>query len=161
MRIRFALAVAVIALASAPAHAGGTAGTSPQQGDQKTQEGDQKTTRWPTDEPARTGMVAIRDLVRGNHSLITHRRMPPDYAVRFAKEIKAQADGILALSKMEGEAKERLGALLAEVTAGVEAVANPEKGVTAIDGLARVDEALARYPAEFDHPDWAPVQSLE
>ena len=34
----------------------------------------------PTDEPVRKGMLAIRDLVRINHSLVTHRRMPPDHA---------------------------------------------------------------------------------
>ena len=34
----------------------------------------------PTDEPVRKGMPAIRDLVRINHSLVTHRRMPPDHA---------------------------------------------------------------------------------
>jgi hypothetical protein len=30
-----------------------------------------------------------------------------------------------------------------------------------MDGLVRVDEALAQYPQAFDHPGWAPVQSLE
>jgi hypothetical protein len=114
-----------------------------------------------TDAAVRSGMLAIRDLVRLNHSLVTHRRMPPDHAQRFAKAIGAQADTILATSTISGAAKERLAALLAEVTAGVEAVAHPERGVAPMDGLVRVDEALARYPQEFDHPGWAPVQSLE
>ncbi|HEY7670405.1 MAG TPA: hypothetical protein VH852_07195 [Hyphomicrobium sp.] len=114
-----------------------------------------------TDEAVREGMIAIRDLVRLNHSLITHRRMPPDHAQRFAKAIKAQADVILATSKVSGEAKQRLAALLNEVVAGVDAVAHPERGVAPMDGLVRVDEALAQYPQAFDHPGWAPVQSLE
>jgi hypothetical protein len=106
-------------------------------------------------------MIAIRDLVRLNHSLITHRRMPADHAQRFARAIKAEADTILATSTVSGDAKERLSALLDEVTAGVDAVANTERGVAPMDGLVRIDEALARYPHEFDHPGWAPVQSLE
>jgi hypothetical protein len=118
-------------------------------------------TKWPTDAPLRTGMIAIRDLVRLNHSLITHRRMPPDHAARFAKAIEAQTATILATSTISGPAKARLGELLGEVTAGVDAVAHPERGVVAIDGLVRIDEALARYPLLFDHPGWAPVQSLE
>ena len=35
------------------------------------------------------------------------------------------------------------------------------KAVSPIDGLVRIDEALARYPAEFDHPGWVPLRSLE
>lgn len=115
----------------------------------------------PTDEALRAGMIAIRDLVRLNHSLITHRRMPPDHAQRFAKAIKERADTILATSNVSDAAKQRLAALLGEVTAGVEAVAHPEHGVAPMDGLVRIDEALARYPREFDHPDWAPAQSLD
>ena len=115
----------------------------------------------PTDAAVRSGMIAIRDLVRLNHSLITHRRMPPDHAQRFARAIKAQADTILATGTTSGKAKQRLSSLLDEVIAGVDAVAHPERGVAPMDGLIRIDEALARYPEAFDHPGWAPVQSLE
>ena len=53
----------------------------------------------PTDQPVQKGMLAIRDLVRINHSLVTHRRMPPDHAARFARQVKAEADGILARAR--------------------------------------------------------------
>ena len=100
----------------------------------------------PTDEPVRKGMLAIRDLVRINHSLVTHRRMPPDHAARFARQVKVEADGILATSNISGDAREKLHALLDEIVAGIDAVAKPEAGVSPIDGLVRADEALARYP---------------
>jgi hypothetical protein len=115
----------------------------------------------PTDEPVRRGMLAIRDLVRTNHSLVTHRRMPPDHALRFAAQVKIEADRILATSNLSGNGREKLHALLKEIVTGVGAVATPEGGVSPLDGLVRADEALARYPREFDHPGWAPVQSLE
>ncbi len=121
----------------------------------------QETTKFSSDAALRSGMIAIRDLVRLNHSLVTHRRMPPDHAQRFATAIKAERDKILATSTVSGEAKQRLSVLLDEVVAGVDAVAHPEGGVAPIDGLIRIDEALARYPKEFDHPGWTPVQSLE
>ena len=57
----------------------------------------------PIDQAVQKGMLAIRDLVRINHSLVTHRRMPPDHAARFARQVKAEADGILAASKIAGE----------------------------------------------------------
>jgi hypothetical protein len=116
--------------------------------------------KFATDEALRSGMVAIRDLVRTNHSLVTHRRMPPDHAARFARQIRVEADQIRAKSRISGEARARLEALLADIVAGVEAVAKPAAGSAAIDGIVRADEALARYPAAFDHPGWAPLQAL-
>ncbi len=115
----------------------------------------------PTDEAVRKGMATIRDLVRTNHSLVTHRRMPPDHALRFAAQVKIEADRILATSNLSGEAQEKLRALLEEVVTGIGAVAKPDAGISPMDGLVRADEALARYPQEFDHPGWAPAQSLE
>jgi len=115
----------------------------------------------PTDEPVRAGMEAIRDLVRTNHSLITHRRMPPDHAKRFAAQIKAESNRILSTTKLSGEALERLKERLAEIDDGADQVLAVAPGSDPVDGLVHIDEALARYPAEFDHPDWVPAQSLE
>ena len=115
----------------------------------------------PTDEPVRKGMLSIRELVRTNHSLVTHRRMPPDHAQRFARQVKAESEKILSTTKLSGDGREKLRGLLGEIVAGLSAVANPTEGSTAIDGLARVDAALARYPAEFDDPTWKPLQAAE
>ncbi|MEO8421006.1 MAG: hypothetical protein ABI457_07405 [Hyphomicrobium sp.] len=115
----------------------------------------------PTDAPVQKGMLTIRDLVRTNHSLVTHRRMPPDHAARFAKQVKAEADGILGATMIAGDAREKLRALLDEIVAGVESVAKPAAGEDPMAGLVRADEALARYPLEFDHPGWEPLQSLD
>jgi hypothetical protein len=115
----------------------------------------------PTDQPVQRGMLAIRDLVRTNHSLVTHRRMPPDHAARFAKQVKSEADGILASSKIAGDARDKLRTLLDEIVAGIDAVAKPKAGTDPTAGLVRADEALARYAREFDHPGWAPLQSLD
>jgi hypothetical protein len=115
----------------------------------------------PTDEPVRLGMLAIRDLVRINHSLVTHRRMPPDHAQRFAKQVKAESEKILSTTKLSGDGREKLRGLLDEVVAGIDAVAKPAAGADPLDGLVRADEALARYGKEFDHPDWPPLQALD
>ena len=115
----------------------------------------------PTDEPVRKGMLAIRDLVRTNHSLVTHRRMPPDHAQRFAGQVKAESEKILSTTKLSGDGREKLRGILDEVVAGIEAVAKPAAGADPLDGLLRADEALARYGKEFDHPDWPPLQALD
>lgn len=115
----------------------------------------------PTDAAVQKGMTAIRDLVATNHSLVTHRRMPPDHALRFAAQVKVEADRILATSSLSGEARDKLKALLEEIVTGLGAVAKPAEGATAMEGLARADAALARYPEEFDHPGWKPLQAVE
>jgi len=115
----------------------------------------------PTDEPVRTGMEAIRDLVRTNHSLVTHRRMPPDHAKRFAAQIKAESERMLATTKLSGEALERLKERLAEIDDGADQVLAVAPGSDPVDGILQIDEALARYPNEFDHPGWIPAHSLD
>ncbi|MFA5897958.1 MAG: hypothetical protein WC829_02475 [Hyphomicrobium sp.] len=115
----------------------------------------------PTDEPVRKGMHAIRDVVTTNHSLVTHRRMPPDHAMRFAAQVKVEADRILSTTTLTGDALEKLRLLLQEIVTGLGAVAKPSGDVTANDGLAQADAALARYPQEFDDPNWKPLQALE
>jgi hypothetical protein len=115
----------------------------------------------PTDDAVRRGMLAIRDLVRLNHSLVTHRRMPPDHAARFARQVKVEADTILSTSKLAGEGRDKLRGVLDEIVAGIAAVAGRDGAVSPLDGLVRADEALARYAREFDHPGWAPLQSLD
>jgi len=115
----------------------------------------------PTDEAVQKGMLVIRDLIATNRSLITHRRMPPDHALRFAAQVKVEADKILATTSLSGEALEKLRILLEEIVAGIGAVAKPTDGATSADGLARADEALARYPDEFDHPGWEPLNATE
>lgn len=115
----------------------------------------------PTDAAVRDGMLKIRDLVRTNHSLVTHRRMPPDHAQRFAAQVKIEADSILAKSRLQGDSLEKLRKLLEEIVTGIGAVAKPGGGADSLDGLAQADAALARYGEEFDHPGWTPLQATE
>ena len=68
----------------------------------------------------------------------------------------------MATSKIAGDAREKLRALLEEIVAGIERGGQAGGGrKTRLAGLVRADEALARYPHEFDHPGWAPLQSLD
>jgi hypothetical protein len=115
--------------------------------------------RLATDAPVRAGMLAIRDLVRLNHSLVTHRRMPPDHAARFARQVKAEADKIAATSRISGDARDKLQALIKEIVGGIDAVAGRDASASPMDGLVRADEALARYAQDFDHPGWVGAQS--
>ncbi len=97
-------------------------------------------------------MLAIRDLVRTNHSLVTHRRMPPDHAARFAKQVKAEADGILASSKIAGEAATSCVPCWTRSSPASKRLQSRRRASIRSAGLVRADEALARYAEPIRPP---------
>ena len=114
--------------------------------------------KWPTDEVLRRGMAAIRKATLDSHTLVTHRRMPPNDARKFAVVVKGHVDGIRGATKVPAAAQPALAALLDDIGAGAEAVAGRSPTLTPIDGMVTIDEALARYPREFDDPLWMPLR---
>lgn len=114
--------------------------------------------KFPTDEALRAHMAAIRKVTLDNHTLVTHRRMPVAEARRFAEFVMREAREIKAHVALSGEAKTEIEALLGEIVIGAEAVAGRGGDVTAIDGIVRIDAALARYGERFDDPTWRPLR---
>jgi hypothetical protein len=114
--------------------------------------------RWETDEPVRGAMKAVRDLVLRDHSLVTHRRMPPAGARAFHGVIKTVVERMLAETKAAPGARAALEPIAREIVAGAEAVAGMKKDVEPIDGIVAIDEALADYARRFDHPGWQPLR---
>jgi hypothetical protein len=114
--------------------------------------------RLPTDDPVRKGMFAIRTLVLHHHTLITHRRLPPEGAVRFAAEARNLTDFIVANSKIGPEGSAALAPILGAINDGAEAIAGRKDGMDSIAGLIGIDGALAEYAEKFEHPNWAPLR---
>lgn len=114
--------------------------------------------KFPTDEALRAHMAAIRKATLDSHTLVTHRRMPVAEARRFAEFVMREAREIKAHVALSGEAKTEIEALLGEIVIGAEAVAGWGGDVTAIDGIVRIDAALARYGKRFDDPTWRPLR---
>jgi hypothetical protein len=114
--------------------------------------------KWPTDETLRSGMAAIRKATLDNHTLVTHRRMPPASARAFAERVSAEISRISVSARVPADARSALGPLLADIAEGGEAVAGSVEGMTPIDGIVQIDSALGRYPEEFDDPTWQPLR---
>ncbi|MBN8911395.1 MAG: hypothetical protein J0H65_04910 [Rhizobiales bacterium] len=114
--------------------------------------------RWPTDEPLRAAMAAIRKATLDNHTLVTHRRMPPADARRFADTIAKQASIARTGAQISPEAKAELEPILADIVSGADAVAGLGGALTPIDGIIQIDAALVRYPLRFDDPTWQPLR---
>jgi hypothetical protein len=114
--------------------------------------------KWPTDETLRSGMAAIRKATLDNHTLVTHRRMPPAGARAFAEKVSAEISRINASARVPADARQALGDLLADIAEGGEAVAGVVEGMSPIDGIVQIDAALGRYPEQFDDPTWQPLR---
>lgn len=114
--------------------------------------------KWASDEPVRRAMKAVRDLVARDHSLVTHRRMPPAGARAFHAAVKTEIERMLADAKVAPEADAALRTIGAEIISGAEAVAGMKKDVEPIDGIVAIDEALADYARRFDDPGWQPLR---
>jgi len=113
--------------------------------------------KWPTDDALRSGMAAIRKATLDNHTLITHRRMPPASARAFADRISNEVAAIKGGAVLQGQARSLLDTLLEDITTGSEAIAG-KGALTPIDGLVLIDAALVRYPHHFDDPTWQPLR---
>jgi hypothetical protein len=114
--------------------------------------------KWPTDEPIRAAMAVIRKATLDNHTLVTHRRMPQADARRFAETVSREVARIKAEADLPPEGRSEFDAILADILAGAEAVAGRGGEQTPIDGIVRIDAALARYPLHFDDPTWQPLR---
>jgi hypothetical protein len=114
--------------------------------------------KFPTDDALRAHMAAIRKVTLDNHTLVTHRRMPVAEARRFADIVMREAREIKANAALSGEAKAEIEALLGEIVTGAEAVAGRGGDASAIDGIVRIDAALARYGERFEDPTWRPLR---
>lgn len=118
----------------------------------------ERAAKHPTDDPVRKGMFAIRTLVLHHHTLITHRRLPPESATRFATETRHLTEFIVANSQIGPVASAALAPILGAINDGAEAIAGRKDGTDAIAGLIGIDGALAEYAEKFEHPNWAPLR---
>jgi hypothetical protein len=114
--------------------------------------------RNPTDEAVRTEMTAIRDLTLNAHTLVTHRRMPPADARTFHAHIKAAVARLRSGTTLDGGARDEIESLTGKILEGAAAVARENTAMDPIDGIVAIDEMLALYAREFDHPGWQPLR---
>ncbi|SBV37031.1 DnrO protein [uncultured Stenotrophomonas sp.] len=107
--------------------------------------------QWPSDASLREGMRRIRVAVQGLEHY-EHGHIGIAQASATTTLIDEAIAGMFAGCKLEPDADVVLHGLLAEFMAGAEAVrTSPQVPVAEI---ARMRQALARYPQLFDDPRW-------
>ena len=123
---------------------------------------EKKSSKFQLSKESQAAMVQIRQIVTDNHSLVTHRRMPVVRAQKIAKQV---IDLLRAIRKVDVDGAKNTGQaalekILNNLELGIRAVARADKTLNPIDGIVLMDEALAKYARNFDHPGWKGVREL-
>ncbi len=108
-------------------------------------------TPWATDAPLRENMRYVREAVEGL-AHYEHGHLSAAQAADLATSIQDAVNAMFTHCTLEAEADAALHGLLATFIAGARAV-HTEAQVPS-GAIARMREALARYPLMFDDPDW-------
>lgn len=106
----------------------------------------------------RTGMAVIRKSVLSHHTLITHRRLAPADARRLAATLRAETTALKSghgLAPAAAQAFENLLEVVASAASAITASSSTDDQMLA---LARIEDALARYPKLFHDPSWEPLR---
>ena len=113
--------------------------------------------RWATDAPLRTGMGRIRTAVDAlQHYERGH--MGPEQAVALATQIQEQVAYLVANCKLQPQADAALHVIIAELSAGAQALKADPANLAAIPPMR---EAVADYARSFDDPDFKQDTAVE
>lgn len=109
-------------------------------------------TPWATDAPLRENMRRVRKAV-GSLEHYEHGHLDAAEAAKLAGDIQDAVNAMFANCKLEAEADAALHGLLANFITGARAVRTEAEVPT--EAIAKMREALARYPLMFDDPAWS------
>jgi hypothetical protein len=104
--------------------------------------------KWSTDEPLRSAMTTIRDLVK------RHRGAGVHGYEELAAKIDGEVNYIFRNCRLEKKADDVLHRVLADIMKGSAVLAGRLEGVKADAGVAHLHRGLENYGRYFDHPGW-------
>ena len=113
--------------------------------------------KWATDGPLRQGMANIRAAMADQLQAIHAGRLSRAEYGKLAQALEREVGSIVAACKLPEEADAMLHPVLADLGAGIDAMAGRMKGATPRRGALRVLGALENYGRYFDHPGWQPL----
>jgi hypothetical protein len=113
--------------------------------------------KWATDAPLRAGMQNIRALVGPQLHAAHAGKLGAGQYRALASKVEAEVGAIVAQCKLAPEADAMLHLVIADIGAGIDAMAGKDAAHRPADGLTRVAHALDQYGRYFDHPGFKPL----
>ena len=115
--------------------------------------------KWVTDEPLRAGMGRIRGLVEPQLGAAHAGKLTPVQYRELAAQVETEVGGIVANCKLEPQADAMLHLVIADIGAGIDAMAGKDAKLRPALGLVKVAQAVNQYGSHFDHPGFKPIRN--
>lgn len=115
--------------------------------------------KWSTDEALRTGMNNIRNQIKPRLGAIHSGKLTKAQYSELAQKIEAEVGYIVANCKLEPKADAMLHLVIADIGAGVDAMAGKSASLRPAQGAAAVVTALNEYSRFFSHPGWQALRA--
>lgn len=112
--------------------------------------------KWPTDEPLRKNMSEIRAALAAKAVAIHKGTLTPDDYKALGTLVQAHVASIVTECKLEPAADENLHLIVAELSAGADAMQGKAK-VAPAAGAVQTVGAVNQYGRYFKHPGWKPM----
>jgi hypothetical protein len=112
--------------------------------------------KWPTDEPLRKNMSEIRAALAAKAVAIHKGTLTPDDYKALGTLVQAHVANIVTECKLEPAADENLHLIVAELSAGADAMQGKAK-VAPAAGAVQTVGAVNQYGRYFKHPGWKPM----
>ncbi|HRD92116.1 MAG TPA: hypothetical protein PK201_03245 [Accumulibacter sp.] len=112
--------------------------------------------KWATDEPLRRNMSEIRAALAAKAAAIHQGTLTPEDYQTLGILVEAHIASIVAECKLEPAADKNLHLVVAELSAGADAMRGKSTATPAA-GAAQAVGAVNRYGRYFQHPGWKPL----
>lgn len=116
--------------------------------------------KWPTDAALRAGMSHIRKLVEPRLAAVHAGQLGAGQYEALARKVEAEVGYIVANCKLEPRADAMLHLVIADIGAGVDAMAGKSAALKRAQGAVAVAAALDAYGRYFNHPGWTRIKAL-
>ncbi len=115
--------------------------------------------KWSTDAALRTGMNNIREQVGPRLGAIHSGKLTTAQYSELAQKVEAEVGYIVANCKLEPKADAMLHLVIADIGAGVDALAGRSTSLRPAQGAAAIVTALNEYNRFFRHPGWKAIRA--
>ncbi len=116
--------------------------------------------KWATDEPLRTGMGRIRNLVEPELAAAHAGKLSAAQYKALAAKIETEVGGIVANCKLEPKADAMLHLVIADIAEGADAMAGKQPKLRPALGVVKVAQAVNQYGSHFDDAGFKPIRNV-
>jgi hypothetical protein len=116
--------------------------------------------KWATDDALRKGMSSIRGLVDAQRANARAGKLTEAQYGQLAAQVETELGGIVANCKLEPRADAMLHLVIADLGAGIEAMAGKNAQMRPAQGIEKVALAVNDYGRQFDDPGFKPIRNL-